>query len=202
MQRGPGAQAIAGAPPGLRQNRSGYGHHSGRWIVPAVVGIWTSMHQPSLELQGGLRSNGGRFGRTSIQEYWFGPRCPGSSCPYHAASQSESSSESSGTTSGAALGAGSGCRALGRVVSLGSETGPGWSDEPGCPGSGAVPDDAAPLPVPGYGMGQVFGVATGGALELSGGGVGAASDVSSLTSAFALAGDGAIALGGGSLTTG
>ena len=32
--------------------------------------------------------------------YWLGPRCPGWSWPYQAASQSESSSESSGTTSG------------------------------------------------------------------------------------------------------
>ena len=73
-----------------------------------------------------------------------------------------------------------------------------------CLGEGglAAPDDAAPLPVPGYGIGQVFGVATGCALALSGGGVGAASEISSLTSAFALAGDGAIALGGGSLATG
>ena len=96
----------------------------------------------------------------------------------------------------------SGWRALGRVVSLGAETGPGSSEEPGCPGSGAAPDDAAPLPVPGYGIGQVFEFATGCALELSGGGVGAASEISALTSTVALAGDGAIALGGGSLATG
>ena len=174
-----------------------------RPMDPTGSGGDLNIYAPAFRLlQGGLRSSGGRCGRTSIQEYWFGPRCPGSSCPYHAASQSESSSESSGTTSGAARGAGSGWRALGRVVSLGAETGPGSSEDPGCPGSGAAPDDAAPLPVPGYGIGQVFGIATGCALELSGGGAGAASEVSALTSTVALAGDGAIALGGGSLATG
>ena len=98
-------------------------------------------------------------------------------------------------------GAGSGWGALGRVVWLGAETGPGSSEDPGWPGSGAAPEDAAPLPVPGYGIGQVFGIATGGALELSVCGAGAASEVSVLTCAVSWAGGGAMALGGGSLAT-
>ena len=46
-----------GCSPGLRQNKSGNGHHSGLCMVPGAVGICTSMHHPSRELHGGERSN-------------------------------------------------------------------------------------------------------------------------------------------------